>query len=307
VNKLLPVIFLVGPTAVGKSAVAVELAALLNAEIISSDAMQVYREAVIASDKPSLQMRVLVKHHLMDVVSVEDEFNAARYRELALVAMADIHSRGKVPLFVGGSGMYMMALLDGLFDGGEVDAAVRARLDGHITDDLYAQLQRVDPAAAGKISPHDKKRIMRALEVFETTGVPISEQQKKRDGIWGKYDIRIIGLERRREELYSRVEARVDEMFNAGLVDEVRALCEKKLSSTGSRIIGVPEVGGFIAGEYDLDRAKYLMKLHTRHYVKRQMTWFRKDKRIEWRMVGSDETPQDVAGRILETMKSGIL
>ena len=298
-NSLPRVIFLVGPTAVGKSAVAVELAAALNAEIISCDAMQVYCEAVIASDKPSVQTRAQIKHHLMDVVSVEDEFNAARYRELALAAMADIHVRGKVPLIVGGSGMYMMALLDGLFAGGEVDPDVRARLDGCQVEDLYAELQRVDPAAAAKISANDKKRIMRALEVFETTGVPISAQQQKRDGIWGKYDIRIIALERPREELYSRVEARVDEMFVSGLEDEVRSLCTKKLSSTGSRIIGVPEVGGFLAGEYDLVRAKYLMKLHTRHYVKRQMTWFRKDKRIEWLMLEREETPQMAADRIL--------
>lgn len=303
-NKPLPVFFLVGPTAVGKSAVAVELAILLNAEIISCDAMQVYREAAVASDKPSSEMRGRVRHHLIDVVSVADEFNAARYRELALAAIADIHGRGKVPLIAGGSGMYMMVLLDGIFEDGGVDPAVRARLEGHAADDLYAELKCVDPAAAARISPNDKKRVMRALEVFETTGVPISAQQKKRDGIWGKYDIRIIGLERPREELYSRLEARVDEMFVRGLVDEVRALCAGALSSTGSQIIGVPEVRGFIHGEYGIDQARDLIKLHTRHYVKRQMTWFRKDKRIEWLMVGSDEGPQDVAGRVLKMMTS---
>jgi tRNA dimethylallyltransferase len=302
VNNVLPVVFLVGPTAVGKSAVAVELAVSLNAEIISCDAMQVYREAVIASDKPSTEMRARVQHHLIDVVSVEEEFNAARYCRLALAAMADIHSRGEVPLFTGGSGMYMMALLDGLFEGGEVDTAVRAKLDAREIDDLYAELQRIDPAAADRISSNDKQRIMRALEVVETTGVLFSEQQKKRNGIWGQYDIRIIGLERPREELYSRVEARVDEMFANGLEDEVRALCAKKLSSTGSRIIGVPEVGGAIAGEYDLDRARYLMKLHTRHYVKRQLTWFRKDKRIEWLMLESDDNARIVADKILKLL-----
>jgi tRNA dimethylallyltransferase len=306
VNDLLPVIFLVGPTAVGKSAVALELALSLKAEIISCDAMQVYREAVIASDKPSAQMRAQVEHHLIDVVSVENEFNAARYRELALAAMADIHRRGKVPLFVGGSGMYMMALLDGLFEGGEVDAAVRARLDARDIGDLYEELKRVDPVAAQKISPNDKQRIMRALEVFETIGVPFSQQQKKRDGIWGKYDIRVIALERPREELYRRVEARIEEMFTRGLVNEVRSLCARKLSSTGSRIIGVPEVGGFIAGEYDLGRAKYLMKLHTRHYVKRQMTWFRKDKRIEWLMIGSDDSVQIVVRKIIDGFAHGL-
>ena len=185
-KSLLPVVFLVGPTAVGKSAVAVDLAEFLHAEIISCDSMQVYREAVIASDKPSLVMRARVVHHLIDVVSVEDEFNVARYRELAVLAMAEIHARGKVPLIVGGSGMYMMALLDGLFEGGEVDPDVRAGLEARSTEDLYAQLNRVDPVAASKISVNDKKRIGRALEVFATTGLPMSEQQKKRDGIWGR-------------------------------------------------------------------------------------------------------------------------
>ena len=295
-----PVIFLVGPTAVGKSAVAVELAISLNAEIMSCDAMQVYREAVIASDKPSLEMRARVKHHLIDVVSVEEEFNVARYRELALKAMQDILARGKVPLFTGGSGMYMMALLDGLFEDGKINVDVRADLERREEADLYAELMRVDPAAAARISPHDKMRITRALEVFKTTGVPISAQQKKRDGIWGKYDIRLFALERPREELYRRVEARVEEMFVRGLEAEVRSLYAKPLSSTGRRIIGIPEIGGVLAGEYDLERARYLMKLHTRHYVKRQMTWFRKDKRLEWIMLGPDDTTSMAADKILK-------
>ncbi|MBF0331688.1 MAG: tRNA (adenosine(37)-N6)-dimethylallyltransferase MiaA [Candidatus Omnitrophica bacterium] len=293
------VVFLVGPTAVGKSAVAIELAQKLNAEIISCDAMQVYREASIASDKPLTAMRCSVVHHLIDIVSVEEEFNVARYRSLALAAIEDIRSRGKVPLVVGGSGMYMMALLDGLFDEGTPDAAARARLDAQDVKALYARLLSVDPVAAGKIKSNDKMRIVRALEIFDTTGIPISEQQKKRDGIWGKYDIRIIALERPREELYARVEARIDAMFAAGLVDEVKTLLGKKLSSTGSRIIGLPEVKGFLDGEYDLERAKYLMKLHTRHYVKRQMTWFRKDKRLEWVMLGANEAVEDIVKRIL--------
>ncbi len=294
-----PIYFLVGPTAVGKSAVAIELALKLNAQIIACDAMQVYREACIASDKPSADMRARVAHHLIDVVSVEEEFNVARYRSLALAAIDAIHSRGQIPLVVGGSGMYMMALLDGLFEDGEPDTALRASLNARELRELQAELLQVDPLAASHITGNDRKRIVRALEVFHTTGVPISEQQKKRDGLWGKYDIRIIALDRPREELYRRVEARIDQMFEVGLVDEVKMLLGKKLSSTGSKIIGLPEVKGFLEGEYDLERAEYLMKLHTRHYVKRQMTWFRKDKRLEWAMIGVDETPKDVVARVV--------
>ncbi len=296
----LPVIFLVGPTAVGKSSVALELAASLNAEIVSCDAMQVYREVSIASDKPSPAMRARVVHHLIDVVSVEDEFNAGRFRELAAQAIDDICLRGKEPLIVGGSGMYMMALLDGLFEGGAADVDVRDELEARALPELYQELGRVDPMAAAKIMPNDRQRITRALEVYKTTGVPISQRQKDREGIWGKYDIRIFGLERPREELYARVEARVDDFFAAGLVDEVKALSAKKLSSTGSRIIGIPEVMGIFRGEYDLARAKYLMKFHTRHYVKRQMTWFRRDKRVEWVMIGHDEDVKEVAQRIIK-------
>jgi tRNA dimethylallyltransferase len=296
------IVFLVGPTAAGKSAVAIALAGSLGAEIVSCDAMQVYREAHISSDKPTIQMRAAVVHHLVDVVSVEEEFNAARYRVLACAAIEDVVKRGKVPLVVGGSGMYMMALLDGLFDGGGARGDLRHVLEKKEAAVLHDELKAVDPEAAGKIKPTDKGRIVRSLEIFHATGIPISVQQKKREGLWGKYNIRIMGLERPRAELYCRAEARIDAMFTCGLVDEVRMLLTKKLSSTGSRIIGIPEVKGFLDGEYDLDRAKYLLKLHTRHYVKRQMTWFRKDKRVEWIMIGNDETAQATADRILRQL-----
>ena len=300
-----PVIFIVGPTGVGKTAVAMALAGLAapeGAEIVACDAIQVYREVAIASDKPSADMRRQVRHHLLDVVSVQEEFNAARYRALAIAAIDDILARGKQPLVVGGSGMYMMVLLDGLFEEGEVAASCRATLEARDLPGLYAELQRVDPQAAAKISLNDKKRIVRALEVFHATGVPMSVQQKKREGMWGKYNIRLIGLERPRVELYRRVEARVDAMFAAGLADEVKGLLDKPLSSTAARIIGVPEIKGALGGEYDLARAKYLIKLHTRHYVKRQMTWFRKDQRLQWLAAGVDESAGVTAQHIKEML-----
>ncbi len=297
-TQKLPVIFLVGPTAVGKSALAIELAKKINAEIVSCDAMQVYREACIASDKPLREAQGGVPHHLIDVVSVEEEFNAARYRVLATAAIADIHARGKMPLVVGGSGMYMAALLDGLFDDGEPDENLRAALARRSAGDLYAELMKIDPAAAQKIAFNDKRRTARALEVFYLTGVTISEQQKKRSGLWDSHDVRIIALEREREELYRRVEARVDDMFARGLVDEVKSLLTKKLSLTAARIIGIPEVDGFLRGEYSLEHAKNSLKLHTRHYVKRQMTWFRKDKRLAWLMLVSDESASAAVDKI---------
>jgi tRNA dimethylallyltransferase len=300
------VIFIVGPSAVGKSAVACELAERLNGESISCDAMQVYKEIRIASDKPLAEMQKSVPHHLIDVVSVEEEFNAARYRDLALTALKDICGRGKLPVFCGGSGLYMMALLDGLFEGGGADLEVRKRLTQEAEDKglpvLYERLKGVDPLAAQKIDPHDQKRIVRALEVFEVTGVAMSSMQKKRDGLWGAgaKSIRIFVLNREREELYRRVEARIDGMFDSGLVDEIRAVLAQKLTPTAARLIGIPEVRGFLGGAYSLEECRELMKRNTRHYVKRQLTWFRKEKRAEWIEIRDGESAKAVADRITE-------
>jgi len=302
------IIFIVGPTAVGKTAVACELARRLPGEIISCDAMQVYKEIHIASDKPSEELRKSVPHHLIDVVSVEEEFNVARYRALALEAIEDIRQRGRVPVFCGGSGLYMSAILDGLFEGGGADVEVRERLTQEAQEkglpELYGRLKRLDPAASEKINPNDLMRIIRALEVFEVTGIPMSAMQLKRDGLWGAgaEDIRIFVLNRERAELYRRVEARVKEMFDCGLVDEVRAVLTKNVALAAGRLIGIPEVRGFLGGGYDLAEAQELMKLNTRHYVKRQLTWFRKEKRAQWVEISEGETTAAVVGRLVELL-----
>jgi len=163
---------------------------------------------------------------------------------------------------------------------------------------MRAQLKQMDPQAASKIHPNDARRIIRALEVAMTAGEPISGLQKKRDGLWGKYDISIFGLNRERWQMYRRVEERIDRMVEEGLVDEVRALSALPLSRTASTLIGIPEVTGYLKGEYDLGRAKYLMKLNTRHFVKRQLTWFRRDKRIQWINIKENETAQQIADTI---------
>ncbi|MBF0121949.1 MAG: tRNA (adenosine(37)-N6)-dimethylallyltransferase MiaA [Candidatus Omnitrophica bacterium] len=282
----IPIVFLVGPTAVGKTAVAIELACQMNGEVVSCDAMQVYREAMITTDRPSQDMLKGVPHHVMGIVSVEEEFNVALYREVALKAIKDILARQKTPIICGGSGMYMMALLDGLLEGGAPDAEVRRHLEAEADKlglkVLYRRLQEVDPQAAEKITSADRVRIVRALEVFESTGVPISMLQKTREGLWGRYHIRIFCLNREREELYARAEARIDQMFALGLEGEVKALLKHALTPTSSRIIGIPELRDYFSGVRSLGEAKELMKRNTRHYIKRQLTWFRKDKRLEW-------------------------
>ena len=281
-----PIVFIVGPTGVGKSEAAFALACQNNGEIISCDAMQVYREVNIACDKPSPQMQKAIPHHLLNVVSVAEDFDAARFRQLALKAIADIRRRGKTPIVCGGSGMYVTFLLDGIFEASPKDEELRQRLQKELDEQgasaLHSRLTQVDGAAAAKIHPNDAQRIVRALEVASTLGRPISDVQKERQGLWGTTSIKIFGLNRPRKELYERVEARVEKMFERALVDEVRALRDLKLSRTASAIIGIPEVMGHLKGEYDLARAKYLMKLNTRHYVKRQLTWFRRDQRVQW-------------------------
>jgi len=220
------VIFIVGPTAVGKSEIGLELARQHNAEIVCCDAMQVYREIAIASDKPSAGSQALVPHHLVDIISVSEDFNVAQYRNLAVAAIEDIQARGKTPLIVGGSGMYMSVLLDGIFEGVVVNEDLRRELNQELLAKgqifMHERLKVQDPQAASKIHPNDPQRIIRALEVALSTGQAISTLQPKREGLWGKMPIQIFALNRPREELYHRVEARIDEMFAKGLVEEIR-------------------------------------------------------------------------------------
>ena len=188
-------------------------------------------------------------------------------------------------MIIGGSGMYMSVLLDGIFEGTVAEDDLREELTQELSAKglavLHERLKALDPQAAAKIHPNDPQRIIRALEVALSTGQPMSNLQQKREGLWGKMPIKIFALNRPRQELYQRVEARVEDMFAKGLVEEIKQVSALPLSTTARKIIGIPEVMGYLKGEYDLERAKYLMKLHTRHYVKRQLTWFRRDKRLD--------------------------
>lgn len=294
----LPLIFIVGPSACGKSEIALQFSKDCHAEIISCDALQVYREINIASDKASAEVLAQVPHHLINVVSVTEDFNVAQYRKLALKAIDEVTSRGKEAIIVGGSGMYISILLDGIFEEMPVNEELKEQLDQELAQlgsvALYERLKNLDPVAAAKIHPNDPQRILRALSVVQSSGVPLSDLQPKRDGLWGKRPIRIVAINRPREELYKRVETRIEAMFTKGLVDEIKAISSLTLSPTAQKLIGIPEVLGYLRGAYDLDRAKYLMKLHTRHYVKRQLTWFRRDKRLQWIGIAPGQSTQDV-------------
>ena len=307
--KDLSLTFIVGPTAVGKSEIGLRAAPCLDAQIVCCDAMQVYKEISIASDKPSLQARSRILHHLVDIISVTEDFNVARYRQLAMAAINDIQACGKMPLIVGGTGMYMSVLLDGIFEGVAVGEDLREELIQELSAKggvfMHERLRTLDPQAAAKIHPNDPQRIIRALGVALSTGKPISSLQQKREGLWGKLPIKLFALNRAREELYQRAEARIEEMFARGLVEEIKQVAALPLSATARKIIGIPEVMGYLKGEHDLERAKYLMKLNTRHYVKRQLTWFRRDKRMTWIDIAPNQSAAQVADKVLEQMGAG--
>lgn len=296
------IIFVVGPTAVGKTDVACLLAEQGGAEIVSCDAMQVYRDADIATNKPSRDILARIPHHLIDVRDVEDEFDVAAYNDLALQAIQDIHSRNKRAIVSGGSGMYVQILLDGIFQGAPRQQHLRDELwrcfESEGAGVLLKELEERDPAAARKIHPHDVRRIIRALEICRSMDKPFSQLKQERAGLWGRYDMTLVALNRPREELYDCINARVDRMFEQGLVEEVRLLLGRSLSMTARRIIGVSEVAGYLNQDYGEDRARYLMKLHTRHYAKRQLTWFHKEKRLHWIDIRKEMTAEDVAEHI---------
>jgi tRNA dimethylallyltransferase len=301
------VIFIVGPTAVGKTDVAACLAVKLRGEIISCDSMQVYKGMDIIASQASSALRKKVPHYLLGIVSPEKEYNVSEYRAAALKMARNILACDKIPVFAGGTGLYMTILIDGIFKEKTDNQEIRSRLYEDAkkfgSTVLHERLLKVDPEAAGKIHPHDTKRIIRALEVFEATGKPISVLQKNRRGLWGKYDVRIFCLNMERERLYQRIDERVERMFKAGVMDEVRALLRLRLSKTSACAIGIKELKSFFAGLCSLDEAKALMQKNSRNYAKRQLTWFRKDKRIQWVEVGEDEPPSQVAQRILKELK----
>jgi tRNA dimethylallyltransferase len=279
---------ILGPTGVGKSEIAIDVALEVGGEVINADSQLVYRGMNIGTAKPSAEARKGVPHHLIDVVDPDEDFNAARYRELALKAIADITSRGKKAIVCGGSGLYLRALLQGIFLGPGKNAAMRRRLeeeaDAGGLEVLYERLQRIDPAAAVKIHPNDRHRIVRALEVYETTGKPISGWQSEHGFKESEFYVLKIGLNRERKELYRLIDRRTDEMIAAGLVDEVKNLMESGygLDLPALQSIGYRQIGLYVRSELGLEEAVALIRRDSHHLAKRQLTWFRADKEIHW-------------------------
>jgi len=281
-------VVVLGPTAVGKSEVALELAAHINGEIINADSQQVYRQMDIGTAKPSTKLRQKIPHHVIDVVDPDEEFNVARYRELATASIHDVQKRGKQAIVCGGTGLYIKALTRGLFLGPAQNAGIRAEITLKAQRDgltsLYERLGQIDPSATSWIHPNDRQRIIRALEVYESTGKPMSEWQKEHGFGETSFTTLKIGLDRQRAELYDRINQRCDQMIEAGLVDEVKGLLARGygLDLKPLRSVGYRHIGLFLMGKMSLEEAVFLMKRDTRRLAKRQLTWFRSDKEIRW-------------------------
>lgn len=285
---------LLGCTAVGKSELALPLAERLGAEILSVDSMQVYRRMDIGTAKATAADRARVRHHLVDVAEPSEAFSVARFVGAADEAMADAERRGRSILAVAGTPLYLMGFLYGLFDGPSADAAIRERIRDRAaaggTAALHAELARVDPAAAERIHPNDLRRIERALEVFEISGRPISEQQRQWAGPPRRV-FRAVGLRREREDQSRRINARVRAMVAGGLVDEVRGLMSESsgLSEQAAAAVGYAEIIGHLRGMYSLDEAIEAIKINTRRLAKHQRTWFRRLRDTHWIDAGADE------------------
>jgi tRNA dimethylallyltransferase len=301
--------YVTGPTAGGKTAVGIELAKRIDAEIVSLDSMALYRGMDIGTAKPTVAERRDVPHHLIDILEPSQEFSVAQYLEAAENIAGEIVARGKQILFVGGTALYLKALLRGLFSGPPADWKLRreleeiARLSG--PEALHSKLREVDPSAAAKLHLNDVRRVIRALEVQRTTGQPISQLQQQFETGRPANECRVFVLDWPREQLDERIRHRVDEMFAAGFVDEVRSLSGRangpdpaSLSSTAAQAVGYREVIEHLHGVRDLPATVELVKLRTRQFAKRQLTWFRSLSECRWISVREPLNPAEIAEQI---------
>jgi tRNA dimethylallyltransferase len=279
---------IVGPTGSGKSAIAIEIAERLGAEIVNADSRLLYRGMDVGTAKPSIDDRRRVPHHLIDVRAPDAPLDVAGFRELATSAIAGIAARGRPVIVVGGSGLYLRVLRDGIFKGPPASPAIRTELGALAaergTNSLHEQLRAVDPRAALRISPNDLARVVRALEVFRLTGVPISEHQQRHGFASTDYVTLTVGLDLPRERLYAAIDRRFDEMVAAGIVDEVRSLIAAgcPIDAPPMRAIGYRHISAYLGGNLSLEAAIAIAKLDTRRLAKRQLTWFRRDPEIAW-------------------------
>lgn len=295
-----PLIILAGPTAVGKTSLSIRLAKETGGEIISADSMQVYRHMDIGSAKITKEEMEGVPHYLVDVLEPEEEFNVVRFQQMAKEAAERIWKKGKIPLVVGGTGFYIQALLYDIdFTENDGDESYRRQLERKASDEegaseLYEMLKTVDPKAAQEIHPRNIKRIIRALEFYHQTGKKISEHNETQRQRESPYNYAYFVLTDERSRLYERIDRRVDLMMEQGLLDEVRYLKERgvRKDSTAMQGLGYKELYAYLEGEYPLDEAVRIIKRDTRHFAKRQLTWFKRERDVIWAdksVIGQEE------------------
>ena len=295
-----PLIILAGPTAVGKTSLSIRLAKETGGEIISADSMQVYRHMDIGSAKITKEEMEGVPHYLVDVLEPEEEFNVVRFQQMAKEAAERIWKKGKIPLVVGGTGFYIQALLYDIdFTENDGDESYRRQLERKASDEegaseLYEMLKTVDPKAAQEIHPRNIKRIIRALEFYHQTGKKISEHNETQRQKESPYNYAYFVLTDERSRLYERIDRRVDLMMEQGLLDEVRYLKERgvRKDSTAMQGLGYKELYAYLEGEYPLDEAVRIIKRDTRHFAKRQLTWFMRERDVIWAdksVIGQEE------------------
>lgn len=279
-------LIITGPTGAGKTEVAIQLLEFLRGEIISADSRQIYRGMDIGTDKISAQIRKKVPHHLIDIIDPGEVFTVADFKREAERIIDKLQKEDKLPLMVGGSGLYIKAVVEGIFSGPGASRKLRRELSRRIKEEgtlaLHQELQKVDPISASRIHPHDQRRIVRALEVYRLTGLPISYHQKKTYPYQGR--VVMIGLRWERPNLYRIINERVDRMIERGLVDEVKGLMEKGYGEDNPSMqgLGYRQIMGYLRGNFSLAEAIRLIKRDTRRFAKRQLTWFKKEKKIIW-------------------------
>jgi tRNA dimethylallyltransferase len=297
-SKKPKVIVICGPTGIGKTAVGIELAQIFKGEIISADSMQIYRYMDIGTAKPTSEELSQIAHHMIDIVDPDENYDAVQFSKQARDRVTGLISRGSIPFIVGGTGLYIKALLHGLFQSEPVDSEIRKRLKQEAEENsngfLFERLKKVDPAAADRIHPNDSYRILRALETIESSGKTISEYHQSHGFADDPFTAIKIGLQMDRHNLYGRIDKRVDLMLEAGLVDEVKKLLVMGYSAElkSMQSIGYRHVVGFLEGSLPWDECLRTFKRDTRRYAKRQLTWFGADRDIIW------QAPADVSSII---------
>ncbi len=302
-SALAPLVVILGPTASGKSSLAIRLAQKLNGEVLVCDSTQVYRHFDIGTAKVPLTDQQGIAHRLIDLVGPEEIFTAGEYRRQALLVLAEVSRRGKLPILTAGTGLYLRALLEGLADAPERSEELRARLRAKVqlrgSDHLHRALARLDPENAARIAPRDTQKVIRAIEMRILAGKPVGEIHRAGRSSLEGYDVQKIGLSPPRAALYARIDARTDAMIRHGWLDEVRKLSSSGIPSDAKpfQFIGYPELLAHLAGRLTMQAAMQKIQQTTRQFAKRQLTWFRKEQSVHW-LSGFGDDPEVIAAAL---------